>query len=267
METEPLIPKATFTFIETKPQEEIYELCISLKDICGAVATTTKVLSDAKVDIRTSTLFKPSGAVKTGYWTSFIDISAATKNIKEIEHSLSRLDVVEQVKIVKPQPLAFDIIHFPILHGDSPAMIMPIELFSSLFEEVERILQPSGFAAVFYNAGKKGGAHMADLLSRKYTLEDKQLISALIQLTKAIGWGQIDEIKVDLNRPYSTIRIRRCFEAILRKKGQERGCHWTRGFLAGFLSQTVKKPMEAIELKCATGKDEHCEFEIKTKLE
>jgi len=45
---ENLIPKMAFTFIESKPDEEIYETCIALKDVCGAVAKTTKVLSDAR---------------------------------------------------------------------------------------------------------------------------------------------------------------------------------------------------------------------------
>lgn len=267
METEILIPKAAFTFIETKPQERIYELCISLRDVCGAVATTTKVLSDAKVDIRTSTLFKPSKTLKTGYWTSFIDVSNSTKSVKQLQHALQNLDIVEQVRIVKPEPLAFDIIHFPILHGDSPAMIMPVELFRSLFEEVENILQPSGFAAVFYNAGKEGGQQIATLLQQKYNLENEQLINALVQLTKAIGWGQIDEIKIDMNRPYGIIKIRRCFESILQKRNKERGCHWTRGFLAGYLSQATKESLEAAELDCAKKQDEYCTFEVKPRME
>lgn len=260
---ENLIPKMVFTFIETKPEEETYEVCISLKNVCSAVATTTKILSDGNVDIRTSTLFNAPGLTEIGYWTSFIDMSKATKSVQEIKDALSKLEVVKEIRVVKPQPMAYDVIHFPILHGESPAMIMPIELFGSLFEEVGKILQPSGFAAVFYNAGKKSGTFIANLLTEKYALKNRQLILALVQSTRAIGWGQMDEVKVDLNRLYCKIRVRRCFEAVLKRNGKERGCYWTRGFLAGFLSQAIGKPMEAIELKCATGEDEFCDFEIK----
>jgi len=256
------IPKMAFTFIETKPEEQIYEICIALKDVCGAVARTTKVLSDANVDIRTSTLFKAAGSNEVGYWTSFVDVSRATKSIKEIESALCGLEVVREVKIVKPEPLAYDVIHFPVMHGDSPAIIMPIELFGSLFEEIEKILTPSGFAAVFYNAGKKSGAFIADFIAKKYGLKDKQLLSALVQSTKAIGWGQIENLKIDLDRPLCKVRIRRCFEAMV-KSAEERGCHWTRGFIAGFLSRVTSKPMEAVELKNSDNNDGTREFEVK----
>jgi hypothetical protein len=31
------IPKRVFTFVETKPSEKIYEICIALNDVRGAV--------------------------------------------------------------------------------------------------------------------------------------------------------------------------------------------------------------------------------------
>ena len=63
---ENLVPKMTFTFIEMKPEEEIYEVCISLKDVCDAVATT-KVSSDGNVSIKTPTLFNAPSSNEIGY--------------------------------------------------------------------------------------------------------------------------------------------------------------------------------------------------------
>lgn len=263
---ENLIPKMAFTFIESKPDEEIYEICIALKDVCGAVAKTTKVLSDAKVDIRTSTLFIAKGSTGLGYWTPFIDVSKATEGIKEIEENLNKLDVVQEVEVVKPKPLAYDVIHFPVMHGDSPAIIMPIEIFGSLFEEIEKTLMPSGFAAVFYNAGKKSGAYIAELFSKKYGLKGQELISAFIQSTKATGWGQIEELKLDSNRPFGKVRIRRCFETIPSSSNKNRECHWTRGVIAGLLSDVAGKPLDAVELKNASSGDGTCEFEVRPKI-
>lgn len=258
---EKTVPKRAFTFINVEKGEEIYEVCIKLKDVCGAVYKTAKVLSDANINIRTSSLFLTEDNADAGYWTSFVDASKAKNSIAEVEAKLRKLDVVEDVVIAKPQPLAYDIIHFPITHGSSPAIIMPIELFGSLFEEIERILTPSGFAAVFYNAGKKSGTFIAELLTNRNRLNKEQLKLAVIQATRAIGWGRI----VDFNIKGETARVKieKCFEALLRGRKKEKVCHWTRGFIAGFLSATEGKPMETVELKCLANGDETCEFEVK----
>jgi len=260
------IPKRVFTFLNGRPNEEIYEICIALKDVGGAVSKTAQILSEAHVNLRTSILFDAVEKSNIGYWTSFIDLSKANKDTKHIEEELRKLDVVQDVKIVKPEPLTYDVIHFPIIHGESVAMVMPLELFGSLFDETEKILTPSGFAAVFYNAGKKSGAFIAELLAKRYELKGESLISALVQATRAIGWGQVENINVDREGLFGGVKVRRCFEALLRGTRKEKVCHWTRGFIAGFLSEVLGKPVEAVELKCAAAGDEMCEFEVRSKI-
>jgi len=260
------IPKKVFAFIETKPDEDIYEICITLKDVRGAVFKTAKILSDARVNLRTAVLFDAFEKGSLYYWTSFIDVSKAERDINQIEADLRSLDVVQDVKIVKPEPLIYDVIHFPIQYGDSTAVIMPLELFGSLLEEIENILTPSGFAAVFYGAGKRSGAHITELIEKKCDLAGELVVSALIQSTQALGLGQLEDVKLDLNRPFCKVRIRKCFEAVLKGSRREAACHWTRGFIAGFMSRVVGKPLEAVEVKCATGGGDVCEFEVCPKI-
>jgi predicted hydrocarbon binding protein len=259
------IPKRVFTLLDMNPNEEIYEICITLKDIHGAVSETARVLSDAHVNLRTSILFDAVEKNGVGYWTSFVDLSKASTDIREIEEKLRKLDVVQDVEVAKPQPLPYDIIHFPVMHGKSVATIMPVELFGSLFDEIENILTPSGFVAVFYNAGKKSGAFMTRLFEQRYMLKDESLISALFQATKSIGWGQIEDLNIN-EEGIGKVKIRMCFEALLRGFRKEKVCHWTRGFLAGFLGAVKGKSLEAVELKCIANRDEICEFEIKPSL-
>lgn len=263
---EDFVPKRAFTLLNTKPNEEIYEICITLKDIHGAVSETAKVLSSAHVNLRTSVLFDAVEKDGVGYWTSFIDLSKAVKDVNQIKEELRKLDVVQEVKIVKPQPLPYDVIHFPIMHGESVAMVMPVELFGSLFDEIEKILTPSGFAAVIYNAGKKSGTFIAKLLSQRYGLKKESLTSALIQATKAIGWGQIKDFSMDRKRLAGNIKVKMCFESLLRGRRGDRVCHWSRGFIAGFLSEVFGSSVEAVELKCVAAGDEICEFEIKSNI-
>jgi predicted hydrocarbon binding protein len=245
-----------------KPNDEMYEICITLKDIHGAVSETARVLSDAHVNLRTSILFDAVERKDVGYWTSFIDLSKAAMNIKEIEEKLRKLDVVQDVEIVKPQPLPYDVIHFPVMHGESVATIMPVELFGSLFDEIEKILTSSGFTAVFYNAGKKTGAFITRLTAQRYELKDESLIPAISQATKAIGWGQIEDLNIN-EKGIGKVKVRMCFEAVIRGFRKEKVCHWTRGFLAGFLGAVKGKSLEAVELKCIANGDDICEFEVK----
>jgi predicted hydrocarbon binding protein len=255
------VPKRAFSLLNMKPNEEIYEICITLKDIHGAVSETARVLSEVHVNLRTSILFDAAEKSGVGYWTSFIDLSKATTNIDEIEEKLRKLEVVKDVEIVKPQPLLYDVIHFPLMHGESVATIMPVELFGSLFDEIEKILTSSGFAAVFYNAGKKTGAFITRLIAQRYGLKDELLVPAIFQATKAIGWGQIEDLNID-EKGIGKIKVRMCFEALLRGFRKEKVCHWTRGFLAGFLGAVKGKSLEAVELKCIANGDKICEFEV-----
>lgn len=263
---EDYIPKRAFTLLNEKPGEEIYEICITLKDVRGALSETARVLSDVNANIRTSILFDAAEKNGIGYWTSFVDMSKAVKDIKQIKKELCKLDVVQDVKIVKPKPLPYDVIHFPIVHGASAAIVMPIELFGSLFDEIEKILTPSGFAAVFYSAGKKSGAFIAELLAKRYGLKGKPLMLALFQATKAIGWGQIKEFDKDEKELFGKVKVQKCFEALLRGSRNEKVCHWTRGFLAGFLGKVFGKSVDAVESKCLAAGDEVCEFEVKPQI-
>jgi predicted hydrocarbon binding protein len=236
-----------------------------LKDIHGAMSKTAKVLSDAHANIRNSILFDAVEKNGTGYWTSFIDLSKAALDIRQIEKKLRQLDVVQGIKIAKPKPLNYDVIHFPIIHSESIAAVMPAELFGSLLDEIEKILSPSGFAAVFYNAGKRSGAFITELVEKRFRLKGEPLKLALAQATQAIGWGQIEHFDVNRQKFSAKIRMRMCFEALLRGRKQEKVCHWTRGFIAGFLSEVFQKPIDATELKCAAAGDRICEFEAKPK--
>ncbi|MDH5482792.1 MAG: hypothetical protein OEY22_07940 [Candidatus Bathyarchaeota archaeon] len=55
--TENSIPKKVFTLAETNPGDKIYEVCVTLRNVCKAVAATVKAFSGAKADVDASALF------------------------------------------------------------------------------------------------------------------------------------------------------------------------------------------------------------------
>ena len=263
-----LYPKRAFTFIELNPDEDVYEIRIKLKDVPGAVAKTANVISEAGMNIKTSTLFVSPVDKKEGFWTAFLDISKSNIEIEELARRLRELDVVLDVSVKKPKPVAYDVMHFPMLHGDQRAIVMPMTLLKNLFEEIEKILTPSGFAAVFYNAGRKSGENYAQYFREKFGLKSKEeLIETVTICTSAIGWGIVETYTLDLSIPAGSVRVKENIEAVMRGKGATQPvCHWTRGFLAGYLTAVTGVDVEVVETKCLGKGDEYCEFEIKAKL-
>lgn len=260
------LPKRDFSVVEVGHGENLYEICIILKDVHGALAETAKVLSDAHINIKTGSIFYLPGSSKLGAWTSFIDTAKAKNDINEIINKLRKLDSVVEVKLEKPYPAPFEVIHFPILHGDMRATIMPIETFREMWEGLERILTPSGLEAVLYDVGKNNGAYYAKYLSEKYGVKDTDLVSAVVQAFKALGWGIVETKNINIKHLSGIITVNECFEALAREKKPYKVCYWIRGFIAGFMSIVFRQPVEAIENKCLAIGDGHCEFEIKKKV-
>lgn len=260
-------PKRVFTFVESKPGEDIYEIRVALKDVPGALAKAASVVAEAGINVKTSIVFATLPAEEQGFWTAFIDVSKSKIQIEELTKKLNELDVVLNVKVIKPKPAAYDIMHFPILHGEERAVVMPISLIGNLFNEIEKILTPSGFAAVFYNAGKRSGENYAEYYRKKFNVKTKEELAELLSLsTRAIGWTLSEAYYFDLNRIHGRIRLIDNIEATMKKnKRREPVCHWTRGFLAGYFSAVTGKEIEVREVKCVGKGDEFCEFEIEAK--
>jgi predicted hydrocarbon binding protein/predicted amino acid-binding ACT domain protein len=259
-------PKRTFSMEEVKPGEKLYEVCIILKDVRGAIAEAAKVLADANVNIKTGALFYIPGKQELGTWTSFIDISKATLSIQDLKKKLQGLDEVADVRFEEPKPAPYEVIHFPVLHGNLRALIMGADTFAALWEGFEGILTPSGLEAVLYNVGKKIGTYTAMGLKDRYGLEDKDLILAVVQAAKALGWGIVEFQDIDFKSLSGTIIMKESFEALARQKKSYKVCHWARGYFAGCMSVVFGKPVEAVEVKCLATGAEHCEFKIRWKI-
>lgn len=261
-----LYPKKSFTFTETKPEDEIYEMRLRLKNVRGALASVAIVLTDAEISIETGSLFYDSEARETGFWTMFINLSNANKKLADIENDLKKMDVVLDVAVKKLESPAFDVMHFPLLHGNSKAIVLPIGVFRALWTGFESILLPPGLAAVLYNAGKKVGEKVANTFTEKYGLPRNRLVAVIMDACQATGWGVFEVEQIDYERCEATLIVRDCFEANAWQKRPYKTCHWTRGYFAGMMSKVFNEPVEAVETKCAAMGDEYCEFRLQKKL-
>jgi predicted hydrocarbon binding protein len=260
------IPKKVFTLDEVKLGEKCVQICLVLKDVPGALAETARLLADAKVNIKTGSTFFLPEYPNAGIWSSFVDFSKATKSLQEVLEDLKLLNVVLDVRLEEPKPTPFERIHFPVLHATTRAVVLPIGMFWALWNGFERILRPSGLAAVLYDAGKKVGENAAKRLREMFKVQGEELIQALAQAGKATGWGVTEVRRIDMKKPSATIIVKDCFEAVAWRKKPYTVCHWTRGYLAGYMSNVFGNPVEAVETKCMAVGESYCEFKIQRKI-
>jgi len=258
-----LIPKKVFTLEEVAPGEKLYQICISLKDVPEALAETAKVLADANAQIKTGAIFEVPEYHGTRFWSTFIEVSKATKGIEELVNDLRKLKVVKDVKFVEIKSAPFEVLHFPILYATTQAIVWPIGMFWSLWDAIEGILKPSGAAVLHYNTGKAVGKRVAERLRRMFGVERTDLIQTVNQAVQTTGWGIVETRNVDFKRGRETIIIRECFEALAWRKKPYKACHWVRGYMAGVASVVFDRPMEAVEIKCLATGDEYCEFKVR----
>ena len=260
------LAKRLYSIDRLKPGESPHQICIVLKDVPGALANAAKVLANANINIKTGSSFYVNEHPNAGVWSCFVDVSRATKSLDDIKKELKELDVVLEVILKEPKPAPFESIHFPVLHGNTRAVIMPIGAFWALWDGFERILKHSGLSAVLYDAGKRTGEHAAKRLKEIFGLSDKGLIQALSQAGQATGWAITEFRQVDFKRCTATIIVKDCFEAAAWRKKPYAVCHWTRGYLAGYMSTVFSNPVEAMETKCIAKGDKYCEFRVQRKI-
>ena len=260
------VPKRIYSIEEVKSGERLYEVCIVLRDTQGSITKSFKIFEDANVNIKTGSIFYVPDKKKIRALTFFIDISNATLKIEDIEKKLFDSGEVLNVKFVQPRPAPFEVIHFPVLQGNSRAIILGRNTFATLLNGFEEILTTSGLEAVLYNVGKKIGVSTSMKLKDRYCLEDKDLIPSLIQRARALGWGIVKFKNIDFNTHSGEVIIRESFEALSRRNKQKKTCHWTRGYFAGCMSVVFGYPVDAIEKECIAAGGEHCIFVIQRNL-
>ena len=75
------------------------------------------------------------------------------------------------------------------------------------------------------------------------------------------NWGEITFQDIDFAKLSGRILLKNCFEARAAKSKQQI-CYFIKGYLTGFLSGLMQKPVLLDEVKCLAKGDDHCEFTI-----
>lgn len=123
---------------------------------------------------------------------------------------------------------------------------------------LELIFSPSAASVILYTTAIKCGVHLYQKTKKEFNKKEEAL-NYLSSLKKEENWGKMSFQEVDFKNGSGRVIIDDSFEAMARKTNQP-SCHFLRGFIAGFLSELLKKTIVVTEEKCAGKGDEHCEF-------
>jgi len=150
---------------------------------------------------------------------------------------------------------------FPISCFSKRGVFFSNSVLRALFEGVKKKLGASVAKILFYHMGRMGGLNRACEVKRERPdLTIKQLLIRFLLTGYAFG-QYIGELIEWSEKGRIVIRTRRNWEsAFLGRDYNEPQCHFTRGFLEGFLSGLFKKEFASRETKCECIGDEYCEF-------
>ncbi|MCK4320005.1 4-vinyl reductase [Candidatus Bathyarchaeota archaeon] len=132
------------------------------------------------------------------------------------------------------------------------------ETFGQMENALELIFSPSAASVILYTTAIKCGVHLYQKTKKEFNKKEEAL-NYLSSLKKEENWGKMSFQEVDFKNGSGRVIIDDSFEAMARKTNQP-SCHFFRGFIAGFLSELLKKTIVVTEEKCAGKGDEHCEF-------
>ena len=129
------------------------------------------------------------------------------------------------------------------------------------FEGIRKRLGASVAKVLLYHMGRMGGLNRAEEAKRERPdLTLKQLMMRFLLTGYAFG-QYIGELTEWSENGTIVIRTKRNWESeFLDKRYNEPQCHFTRGFLEGFLSGLFNKEFTSRETKCECMGDEYCEF-------
>jgi len=154
-----------------------------------------------------------------------------------------------------------DSLNFPLTWntGDR-AVLMRTDSLRAMFDAVMAANREEGERTI-YNLGFSYAQATYERLFSTYRPTSKEGLAEVLKIYSATGWGRLELSDLDPRRLRAKLRLEEGFECADVKSGRPES-NFIRGHLAGVLSTYFGSDVEAVETKCISKGDPHCEFEI-----
>jgi predicted hydrocarbon binding protein len=154
-----------------------------------------------------------------------------------------------------------DSLNFPLTWntGDR-AVLMLMASLRSMFDAI-MAADPKEGAQAIYEQGFSYAQATYERLFSTYRPESRTGLAEILKICSATGWGRLELSGLDPNHKRAKLKLEEGFECTGVKTGKAES-NFIRGHLAGVLSTYFGSEVKAVETRCISKGDPHCEFEI-----
>lgn len=229
---------------------------IVLRDVVGAMASATGVLSDYGVDIKFGYFDTLERGVR-GKYVVFVELGDA--NPGEVATCLKGLEVVLDVDWMEAHEVIFQTADFPLTMLDSRAIITRAATFVEMTRTLEEVSERSG--VLLFRSGLKVGEDAAQYFMGETGGGGPEGVCYMAGVLIAQGWAWPD---VDVDESgRGRVFLEDSFIAREYGHARESKCAFLAGWMAGYLSVVIGVDVMVREERCeATGAD-RCEFTVR----
>lgn len=246
------------------PGRRLAEFLVRLKNVPGAIASVSKILSELNLNILSGHHFA-GPREEEGLWVFFVDFTGKNLSEEDVATRLKESEAVLEVKFSGEilEGIVIDRFLFPLIVLEERSLIFSVETFANMFKRLYGAFG-SGAPVLLYEMGLSAGLNKIENIVRKYKVNGFSAIKIALAERIPKGWGipRIDEFNKE--NLQAMITIEELFEC-LPFKNEERNTtsHFFRGYLTGLFMKAFDKQFQTKELECISKGDHHCRFIVK----
>ena len=261
--SERLHSKTAFVAELVPGKRKLVEFSIELANSPGALASVASILGKHKVNVLT-------GFHDSTQWGFFADVTETNTPVDEIIKEISGLAAVSKVALSEKtsEGIIVDTLHQQVVVGAFRTIIVRAEVMRSILDRVREIFGVDGKAgkAVLFAMGEAAGRTVyKEIVSQTSAEAARAHPEDIIGLFTAQGWGDFKLASLDLERNTACVNVSNGFESAYLNRpvspSSDFTCDFTRGHLAGMLSEIFGKRLNATETLCVAHGHSHCQFE------
>jgi predicted hydrocarbon binding protein len=242
-------------------KKKVFLVSLHLENEPGALGNLADLLAVRGMNILEGFFggmsFEPKATVSFFVETANQRVDASW--LKElIESSVYASDVE-----VKPGVDGFvvDSVNFPLTWntGDR-AVLMQMTSLRTMFDLVMAADRKEGERAI-YNQGFSYARATYERLFLTYRPKSKEGLAEMLKIHSATGWGRLELSDLNPEHRRAKLKLEAGFECTGMNTGKPES-NFIRGHLAGALSTYFGSEVKAVETRCISKGDPHCEFEV-----
>ena len=245
------------------PGRKLAQLCMTLKNVPGALASVTGLLALLKVNILSGHIAAFPGRAE-GRVSFFIDLSSSHVSLDEIVGRLRGLDVVIDLEAHRPEfpGLIVDTAHFPLKFMGQEALIIDIRHVGEMFGRLDEVFE-SGAYVILFEMGHRVGRKFVKEVRERFDVDKLRALQVLGSFAVARGWCVPELVEWDEQKPRLVVRMHDLFtcKPFAGQRKAPTG-HLMRGVLAGIVEELTGASVKVKETKCVAKGDPYCEFVV-----